>query len=89
MWKHLTHPNIVPLLGVTLAPLQLVSAWMPGGDLKEYITKHPGIDQLNLVGVPLRSCQIALMASSVIRYRRRPRLPPLSQYGPWGSQGGT
>lgn len=52
MWKHLTHPNIVPLLGITLTPLQLISAWMPGGELKEYVTSHPDMDRLGLVGAP-------------------------------------
>ena len=51
MWKHLTHPNVLPLLGVTIAPFQLISKWMPGGDLREYIEKHPDADRLELVGV--------------------------------------
>jgi len=50
MWKHLTHPNILPLLGVTITPFQLVSNWMSGGDLPEYIEKHPDVDRLVLVG---------------------------------------
>lgn len=33
-WKHLKHPNILPLLGVTLSPHQLVSNWMTGGDCR-------------------------------------------------------
>lgn len=40
VWKHLVHPNIVPLLGTTTAPLQFVSDWMSGGNLKEYIEAH-------------------------------------------------
>ena len=52
MCKHLAHPNIVPLLGITPDPLQLISEWMPGGDLREYAKKHPGTDRLGLVGVP-------------------------------------
>ena len=52
MCKHLEHPNIVPHLGITPYPLQLISEWMPGGDLREYIKKHPGVDRLGLVGVP-------------------------------------
>ena len=49
MWKRLTHPNIVPLIGITSNPLQLVSDWMPGGDLTEYIKKRPDADRLGLV----------------------------------------
>jgi len=52
MWKRLKHPNVLPLLGVTLVPFQLVSHWMPGGDLLEHIKKHPDVDRLGLVGVP-------------------------------------
>jgi len=52
MWKRLTHPNVLPLLGVTIAPLQLVSNWMSGGDLPEYIEKHSNVDRLGLVGDP-------------------------------------
>lgn len=52
MWRHVEHKNILPLLGVTPAPLQLISEWMPGGDLKEYVREYPGADRLGLVGVP-------------------------------------
>ena len=50
MWKHLTHPNIVPLLGVTITPLQLISDWMPGGELREYLKNNPDAKRLKLVG---------------------------------------
>jgi serine/threonine protein kinase len=53
MWKRLMHPNIVPLLGITVKPFHLVSGWMSGGDLQNYIKEHPGADRLGLVGVPL------------------------------------
>ena len=51
LWKHLGHPNIVPLLGLTIDPLQLVSTFMPGGNLTEYIANHPTADKISLVGV--------------------------------------
>ena len=50
-WKYLKHPNIVPFLGITSTPLQLISEWMPGGVLTEYIKGHPDTDRLSLVGV--------------------------------------
>ena len=53
VWKRLKHPNIVPFLGVTLSPLQLVSEWMPGGELREYIRSNSDADLLGLVGVSL------------------------------------
>ena len=52
MWKHLTHPNILPLLGVTISPFQLISKWMSGGDLPGYIEDNPNTDRLKLVGIP-------------------------------------
>jgi len=52
VWKHLHHQNIVPLLGVTSPPLQLISEWMPDRELAEHIERHPGTDRLCLVGVP-------------------------------------
>ena len=52
MWKRLVHPNIVPLLGITPDPLQLISGWMPGGDLTDHIKKHSDADRVSLVGVP-------------------------------------
>ena len=69
MWKHLTHPNIVSLLGVTPTPFQLVSNWMSGGDLPEYIKNNSDADLLGLVGVPsvlLITCSLPLLA-----FRRR------------------
>ncbi|KAF9789504.1 kinase-like domain-containing protein, partial [Thelephora terrestris] len=49
VWKHLDHPNIVPFKGVTLDPPQLVSEWMPGGELREYIKKNPSTNLINLL----------------------------------------
>ena len=49
MWKHLNHPNIVPFVGVTFEPLQLVSEWMAGGELREYIKNNPNADLNGLV----------------------------------------
>ena len=49
MWKHMKHPNMVPLLGVTIEPPQLISGWMPGGDLPTHV-KNPNTDRLLLVG---------------------------------------
>ena len=50
VWKHLAHPNIVPLLGASIDPPQLISDRMPGGDLTEYIASHSDADRISLVG---------------------------------------
>jgi len=49
VWKHLKHQNIVPLLGITPDPLRLISEWMPGGGLTEYIERCPSADRLVLL----------------------------------------
>jgi len=66
MWKRLAHPNILPLLGITTTPLQLISNWMPGGELRGYINQHPDPDRLGLVGV-----------SSAVLILRLHRLPAI------------
>ena len=52
-WKTLKHSNILPLLGAMISPYQLVSAFMPAGDLSKYILKNPDANRLGLVGVDL------------------------------------
>ena len=70
MWKHLTHPNVLSLLGVTMTPkFQLVSNWMSGGDLPGYIKKNFNADRLKLVGVPPIVVTLCLLLLSVIRRR--------------------
>lgn len=52
MWKYMVHPHVLPLLGVTAHPFQLISNWMSGGNLPRYINDHPNADRLGLVKVP-------------------------------------
>ena len=51
VWKRLRHPNVVPFLGVTNEPLQLVSEWMPNGTLAYYVKKNPNADRIALVSL--------------------------------------
>lgn len=51
MWKNLNHPNIVPFKGVTFDPLQLVSEWMPGGELRHHVKNNPDAHLPSIVGV--------------------------------------
>ena len=89
MWKFLKHPNIVPLLGVTIAPLQLISSWMSSGNLLTYIQRNPDADRLCLVGVyPVVSTPLSF-PSKDIRRRQGPLLPPRSQRNSWGPQRST
>ena len=50
IWGCLNHPNIVPFKGVTLDPPQLVSEWMPGGELRKYVRNNAHADPVDLVG---------------------------------------
>ena len=73
VWKTLRHPNVLPLLGATISPPQLVSTLMPAGDLSKYIPKNPNANRICLVGVdPLAHSVIArfLPASSYPRSQR-------------------
>ena len=79
MWKRLTHPNILPLLGITTAPLRLISIWMSGGHLQEYIKKHPAADRLGLVGRPFVVFIPRLLPLLAIRRHQGPLLPPFLQ----------
>ena len=80
MWKHLHHQNIVPLLGVTSSPVQLISEWMPNGELTEHIKRHPDTDRLGLVGPPPVMFGSMPIPVPVVWCRRRPSLSPLLQH---------
>ena len=56
MWKYMIHPNVLPLLGITIDPFQLVSDWMSGGDLPTYINHYPDVDRLRLVSIHYIAC---------------------------------
>ena len=49
MWKRLTHPNIVPFVGITMDPLQLVLEGMPKGALAEHLEETPQANRIGLV----------------------------------------
>ena len=53
MWKNLSHPNVLNLIGVpdTLEDgrFSMVSEWMAGGNIMEYVRKNAG-NYLKLVG---------------------------------------
>ena len=51
VWGALRHPNILRLLGVTMSENRfvIVSEWMVGGDVNEFVKVHPGVNRLELV----------------------------------------
>ena len=54
-WKSLRHPNVLPLIGVTMseALFAMVSDWMMNGNINDFVKAHPGANRLELVGVSL------------------------------------
>ena len=53
IWKHLSHPNVLPLFGVSVSKnpqhFRIITEWMPNGDVAEYISLNPGANRLRLV----------------------------------------
>ena len=52
MWKSLCHPNVLPLLGVTVSDgyLAMVSEWMTNGNINEFVKTHKDVNRFELVG---------------------------------------
>ena len=76
IWKRLKHPNILPLLGVTIHPPQLVSDWMTCEDLPRYFNKHTGVELLGLVRVTLVLTVRRSYWLPALRCRKGPLPPP-------------
>lgn len=51
VWRSLRHPNLLPLLGVTVTENRfvMVSEWMANGDINEFVKQHPDVNRLELV----------------------------------------
>jgi hypothetical protein len=50
-WKSLRHPNVLPLLGVTMTEIWpvMVSDWMVNGNINEFVKANVNADRLELV----------------------------------------
>jgi len=50
-WKALRHPNVLPLLGVTMTEHRfvMVSEWMESGNINVFLKAHPDVNRLELV----------------------------------------
>jgi len=55
-WKALQHPNVLPLIGVTMSESRfaMISDWMVNGNINNFVKAHPDADRLELVGFPCR-----------------------------------
>ena len=51
MWKALCHPNVLPLLGVTMTDTRfvMVSEWMANGNINQFVKTNIDADRLGLV----------------------------------------
>ena len=51
MWNSLRHPNVLPLLGVTMTETQfvMVSEWMVKGNIGQFLKADINEDRLGLV----------------------------------------
>ena len=52
MWKFLRHPNVLPLIGVTMSEnrFAMASDWMMNGNIREFVKAHSDVDRHGLVG---------------------------------------
>ena len=51
-WNTLNHPNVLPLLGVTMDSQQfvMVSEWMLNGNINQFLKANENADRFELVG---------------------------------------
>jgi len=51
VWKTFRHPNVLPLLGVTMTwnRFVMVSEWMENGNINSFVKAYPGANRLKLV----------------------------------------
>ena len=61
IWKRLSHPNVLPLLGVSVSRdpqhFRIITEWMPNGNAMEYVRSNPEANRLRLVSpahIPVR-----------------------------------
>lgn len=52
MWKSLQHPNVLPLVGITMSETRfaMVSDWMVNGNINDFVKAQPDVDKIGLVG---------------------------------------
>jgi len=51
IWRRLSHPNVLPVLGVSLElfPLCIITEWMVDGNIVDFTSEHPEVNPLRLV----------------------------------------
>ena len=95
IWSTLRHPNVLPLLGVTLSENRfvMISEWMDNGNVNEFLEKNPYVDRLELVGILTGSLSLLVPNSSITdvaqRHHQRVGLHARSRSSSRGPQGST
>jgi len=95
MWRSFRHPNILPLLGVTMSETQLAMAseWMMNGNINKFMKAHADADRLELVSTKFnfRSYLLSDQCSILLAERHcwGRGLPTQPRSVPRRSQGGT
>ena len=61
-WKTLQHPNVLPLIGVTMTDTQftMVSDWMVNGNINSFVKTYPDVNRLELVSSSLKTLRSSL-----------------------------
>jgi len=94
MWKSLRHPNVLPLLGVTMEEnlFAMVSEWMINGNINEFVKAHRDANRFELVGFYSHHWpHLSLMKSLLTARRCRQGIVVYAWRGDdtWGPEGGT
>ena len=65
-WNALRHPNVLPLLGVTMGDSEfaMVSEWMTNGNINEFVKAHRDANRFELVRAFSCRPQLPLIAPS-------------------------
>jgi len=52
VWKALRHPNVLPLIGVSMSETRftMISDWMADGNINNFVKAYPDANRLELVG---------------------------------------
>ena len=93
-WKHLSHPNVLPLLGVSVSTdppcFRILTEWMSGGSVMQYARSNPDANRLKLVSLLVNLPHSPLIHQHPVALWSHLwcGLPPWTQYRSWGSQRG-
>lgn len=69
MWDRRSHPNILPLIGVSNRKFTMVSEWMENGNIREYISTHPEVNRPSVVSQstlkPFYECSLRQLLGAI------------------------